>query len=125
MRPLPQVPPGQAQLRRTLARDILPAVLFLAFALIRAVAALMSEGYILSLFARVMIFAIAAVSLDLLVGCGALISFGHAAFIGLGAYAVAILSVHGVREALVSLPVAILASALFALLTGFVCLRTK
>jgi branched-chain amino acid transport system permease protein len=125
MRAFPQVPPGRTPLRRRLAHEILPAVIFVVFALMPAVARLMSEGYLLSLFARVMIFAIAAVSLDLLVGCGALISFGHAAFIGLGAYAVGILSVHGMRDALVALPVAISASALFALLTGIVCLRTK
>jgi branched-chain amino acid transport system permease protein len=131
MRPLLFVPAGQTPLRRLPAHEILPVVIFLAFALLPvaaltpAVARSMSEGYLLSLFARVMIFAIAAVSLDFLVGYGALISFGHAAFIGLGAYAVGILSVHGIREALLSLPVAISASALFALATGFVCLRTK
>jgi branched-chain amino acid transport system permease protein len=125
MRPLPDLQSGQTPLRRPLAHEILPVVIFLAFALIPAIARIVSEEYLLSLFARVMIFAIAAVSLDLLVGCGALISFGHAAFIGLGAYAVGILSVHDMRDALVALPVAILASALFALLTGFVCLRTK
>src|SRR6266699_3774796 len=103
----------------------LPAGIFLAFALIPIVALFAGGTYLVSLGSRVMIFAIAAVSLDLLVGFGGLISFGHAAFIGLGAYAVGILSVHGLRDALVSLPVAILASALFALLTGFVCLRTK
>jgi len=72
-----------------------------------------------------MIFAVAAISLDLLVGFGGLISFGHATFMGLGAYAVGILSVHGLQDAMISLPTAILGSALFALLTGFVCLRTK
>jgi branched-chain amino acid transport system permease protein len=123
MRPLLEPPIGPTQ--RPLAREALPAVIFLVFALMPALAGLISEEYLLSLFARMMIFAIAAVSLDLLVGFGGLISFGHAAFIGLGAYAVGILSVHGLRDALVSLPVAILASALFALLTGFVCLRTK
>src|SRR5437660_1345440 len=123
MRPLLELPIGPTQ--RPLAREALPAVIFLVFALMPALAGLISEEYLLSLFARMMIFAIAAVSLDLLVGFGGLISFGHAAFIGLGAYAVGILSVHGLRDALVSLPVAILASALFALLTGFVCLRTK
>jgi branched-chain amino acid transport system permease protein len=123
MRPLLELPIGPTQ--RPLAREALPAVIFLVFALMPALAGLISEEYLLSLFTRMMIFAIAAVSLDLLVGFGGLISFGHAAFIGLGAYAVGILSVHGLRDALVSLPVAILASALFALLTGFVCLRTK
>ena len=107
------------------AHEIFPVAVFLAFALLPAFAGLLSEGYLLSLFARVMIFAIAAVSLDLLVGYGSLISFGHAAFVGVGAYAVGILSVHGMREMLVALPVAVLAAGLFALLTGFVCLRTR
>src|ERR1700737_2227381 len=125
MRPLLFVPTGQKPPPRLPRHEILPLLIFLVFALIPAVARIMSEGYLLSLFARVMIFAIAAVLLDLLVGCGALISFGHAAFIALGAYAVGILSAHGMREMLVALPVALLASALFALLTGFVCLRTR
>ena len=72
-----------------------------------------------------MIFAIAAVALDLLVGYGALISFGHAAFVGLGAYAVGILSAYGITDALVSLPAALAVSAAYAFLTGVVCLRTK
>ena len=84
-----------------------------------------AEAYVLSLVTRVMIFAIAALALDLLVGYGALVSFGHAAFIGLGAYAVGILAAHGINDALISLPAALAVSALFALLTGIVCLRTK
>jgi branched-chain amino acid transport system permease protein len=72
-----------------------------------------------------MIFAIAALSLDLLIGYGGLISFGHAAFVGLGAYAVGILSAHGLHDAIIALPVALLSSALFAYVTGVVCLRTK
>src|SRR5271166_6689183 len=125
MRPAVAAPAGKPPAVRPRKREILPIVIFLLFALVPALARMVGEGYLLSLCARVMIFAIAAVSLDLLVGCGGLISFGHAAFIGLGAYAVAILSVHGMRDALISLPAAISASALFALLTGYVCLRTK
>ena len=79
----------------------------------------------LGLFTRVMIFAIAALALDLLVGYGALVSFGHAAFIGIGAYAVGILAAHGISDVLVALPVALAGRALFAFLTGIVCLRTK
>jgi branched-chain amino acid transport system permease protein len=111
--------------RRPLASETLPIAAFLIFALIPLFAAISSQGYVLSLCARVMIFAIAALSLDLLVGYGGLISFGHAAFMGLGAYAVGILSAHGVQETLLSLPAAILIAALFALFTGLVCLRTK
>ena len=103
----------------------LPACIFLAFALIPIVALFAGGTYLVSLGSRVMIFAIAAVALDLLVGYGALISFGHAAFIGLGAYAVGILGAHGVHDALISLPVALAISALFAWATGTVCLRTK
>ena len=78
----------------------------------RAVVASFTGGsYLMSLGSRVMIFAIAAVALDLLVGYSALISFGHAAFIGLGAYSVGILSVYGITDALVSLPVALTATS--------------
>ena len=64
-------------------------------------------------------------SLDLSSASAALVSFGHAAFLGIGAYAVGILSSHGVDDALVQLPVALAASALFALVTGAISLRTK
>jgi branched-chain amino acid transport system permease protein len=117
--------PAKKAARVPTGDEIFSLALFLIFALVPVVATLGSQGYLLSLFSRMMIFAIAAVSLDLLVGYGGLISFGHAAFIGLGAYAVGILSVHGLRETLLSLPIAIAVSALFALATGVVCLRTK
>jgi branched-chain amino acid transport system permease protein len=123
MRPPLEPPAGYKP--SPLAAEALPTAIFLVLALTPAVAGIMREEYLLSLFSRVMIFAIAAISLDLLVGFGGLISFGHAAFIGLAAYAVGILSVHGFKDAVASLPVAILACALFALLTGLVCLRTK
>jgi branched-chain amino acid transport system permease protein len=110
--------------RRGRAAEALPIVIFLVFALLPLVAPIAGGGYLLSLGSRVMIFAIAAVALDLLVGYGALISFGHAAFIGLGAYAVGILASYGIVDALVALPVALAVSALYALLTGLVCLRT-
>ncbi|HZD61269.1 MAG TPA: branched-chain amino acid ABC transporter permease [Xanthobacteraceae bacterium] len=105
--------------------EVLPIGIFLAFALLPAATPLAGGEHLLNLGSRVMIFAIAAVALDLLVGYGALISFGHAAFIGLGAYAVGILAAHGIGDALVALPVALAVSALYAFLTGIVCLRTK
>jgi len=107
-------------------RDIvLPAVIFVVFALLPAVAGLTARQYLIDVGARMMVFAVAAVALDLLVGYAGLISFGHAAFIGLGAYAVGILSAHGIGEGLIALPAAILVSMLFAWLTGIVCLRTR
>jgi branched-chain amino acid transport system permease protein len=112
-------------LRGLVRANALPLALLLVFAAVPFAASLLSEGYVLNFFTRVMIFAIAAIALDLLVGYGALVSFGHAAYIGLGAYAVGILAAHGVSDALISLPVALGASALFAFATGIVCLRTK
>jgi len=111
--------------RSVLAGNALPVLVFIVFAALPLFAAFQAEAYVLGLVTRVMIFAIAALSLDLLVGYGALVSFGHAAFVGLGAYAVGILSAHGVHDALISLPVALGVSALFAWATGIVCLRTK
>jgi branched-chain amino acid transport system permease protein len=108
-----------------LSGNALPLVMFAVFALIPAFAAMSTETYVLGLVTRVMIFAIAALALDLLVGYGALVSFGHAAFIGLGAYAVGILSAHGINDTLIALPIALGASALFALATGAISLRTK
>jgi branched-chain amino acid transport system permease protein len=122
-------PPAPAPVLRyrdnMLAREILPIAIFLGFALFPLAAAFGAETYLLDLFMRVMIFAIAALGLDLLVGYGALVSFGHAAFIGIGAYAVGILAAHGIDEMSISLPAALAAATLFAYLTGAICLRTS
>jgi branched-chain amino acid transport system permease protein len=107
------------------ARNVLPLAMFLVFAVIPSGASLLGEAYVLSFVTRVMIFSMAALALDILVGYGALVSFGHAAFIGLGAYAAGILAAHDINDSLISLPVALGASALFAVATGAVCLRTK
>ena len=120
-----QAIPSAAMPARGHFRELLPATIFVVLACLPLLAAYMGVGYVLSLTVRIMIFAIAAVALDLLVGYAGLVSFGHAAFIGLGAYAVGILSSHGISDALIALPVALAAAALFAVLTGIVCLRTK
>ena len=102
-----------------------PGLIFGVLAGLPIAALVVPENYLLDLGTRIMIFAIAAVALDLVVGYGALVSFGHAAFIGLGAYAVGMLAAHGIGEVLVALPAALAASVLFALATGAVSLRTK
>jgi branched-chain amino acid transport system permease protein len=108
-----------------LGANALPLAIFLSFAVLPLFAVLTAEAYVLSLATRIMVFAIAALALDLLMGYGALVSFGHAAFIGLGAYAIGILSSHGITEILIALPVALVVAMLFAYLTGIVCLRTR
>src|SRR5215204_6414125 len=110
---------------RALRGHVVPLALLSALALAPLAAKLGPEGYILSLLTRVMIFAIAAVSLDLILGYGGLISFGHAGFVGLGAYAVAIPMSHGLTDVFVHLAAALSACAVFALVTGAMSLRTK
>src|SRR2546430_985112 len=118
-------PSSTTPARGLFAGNALPIIIFLIFAIVPLFATFKAEAYVLGLVTRVMIFAIATLALDLLIGYGALVSFGHAAFIGLGAYAVGILGAHGINDALISLPVALGVSALFALATGIVCLRTR
>jgi len=110
---------------RGLALEALPVAIFLVLALMPVVAALGPETYLLGLLTRVMVYGIAALALDFICGYGGLVSFGHAAFVGIGAYAVGILASHGITDILIQLPAALIVSAVFAYLTGTVCLRTK
>lgn len=74
---------------------------------------------------RVLIFALLAASLNLILGFGGLVSLGHAAFFGVGAYVAGILRVEGVTDALVAWPLAMLAAAAFAAVVGAISLRTR
>lgn len=100
-------------------------VLFAAFAVLPFAAEAAGNPFLVVTATRMIVFAIAALSLDLILGYGAIVSFGHAAFLGIGAYAVAILATHGIGDVLVQALVAVLASALFALITGAISLRTR
>ncbi len=100
-------------------------VILAAFAVTPLLAPFGAEGYVLGLATRMMILAIAVVSLDLLIGHGGLVSFGHPAFVGLGAYVSGILLTEGVDDATAILAAVVAAAALFALVTGAVSLRTS
>ena len=81
--------------------------------------------YQLSLFTRIVILAMAAVSLNLIMGFGGMVSFGHAAYIGIGGYMVGILSYEGIAAGAIQWPLALAASALFAFVIGAFSLRTR
>jgi branched-chain amino acid transport system permease protein len=100
-------------------------VLVAILALIPLYARLTGDSFVLTLFTRVLILALAAVSLNLIIGYGGMVSFGHAAYLGIGGYAVGILAKEGIASGLVQWPVAIAASALFALVVGALSLRTR
>jgi branched-chain amino acid transport system permease protein len=97
----------------------------LVLALVPVIAAWTGQVFYQDLCNRVMILAIAALSLNLILGYGGMISFGHAAYLGIGAYCVGIPAYYGIYEGFVHFPLAIALSALFALLTGSICLRTR
>ena len=98
---------------------------FLVLVAIPPATTALDADFYMGLAARMMIFAIAAVSLDLLLGYGGIVSFGHAAYLGTGSYAVAILAFYGITDGFLQFAVAVGASALVALIIGFICLRTK
>jgi len=89
------------------------------------VALALGGSYYLSLATKVLVLSLAASALNLVLGYGGLVSFGHATYYGLGAYAVAVLAAEGVRQAWVVWPVAVLVAAAAALGIGVVCLRTR
>lgn len=110
---------------RPRSRPVLALVLFAALALAPVAVSLGVPAHWLSLVTRAMIFAIAALSLDLILGVGGLVSFGHAAFIGIGAYVTGIMITEGRTETLLILPVLLVVCAIFAAVTGAVSLRTR
>jgi branched-chain amino acid transport system permease protein len=104
------------------------------------VASALEATFYIGLFSRILIYALAAVSLDLILGYGGMVSFGHAAFFGAGAYVVGIFAFHGIEgsaviswpfvimgtdNALISWAVAAAASAGLAFVIGAISLRTS
>ena len=98
---------------------------FLLLAAVPSIAALLGQPFYVDLLRRVMIFAIAALSLNLILGYGGMVSFGHAAYLGVGAYAVGVLAHYGVHDGYLQWALAIAASALVALVIGAVSIRTS
>jgi branched-chain amino acid transport system permease protein len=85
----------------------------------------MDAMFYVSLASRILIYAIAATSLNLVLGYGGMVSFGHAAFFGAGAFVVGIMAVEGVRSAWIAWPAAVAVAALAAFVIGALSLRTR
>ena len=106
-------------------RLILWGIAVLVLLALPHVANALGQAYYIDLVRRIMILAIAAVSLNFILGYGGLVSFGHAAYLGIGAYAVGILGFYGLHGGWLQWAVAIGASALVALAIGAVSIRTS
>ncbi len=102
---------------------LLAALILLA--LVPLAARAFDAAFLLTRIGRIMIWAIAALSLNLILGYGGMVSFGHAAYLGVGVYTVGIFGAHGVHNGFLQWPVAILASAAIAAAIGAVSLRTS
>ena len=103
-----------------------------ALALVPPITNILQEPFYLGLFLRLMILAIAAISLNLILGFGNMVSFGHAVYMGIGAYVVGIGTFHAIEDGIdwlangfLHIPVAIAASSLAALLIGAISIRTR
>jgi branched-chain amino acid transport system permease protein len=83
------------------------------------------QVFYISFASRVLIYAIAATSLNLVLGYGGMVSFGHAAFVGAGAYVASICVAEGVTSAWIGWPAAVAAAALLAWAIGALSLRTR
>lgn len=106
--------------RRLLAIAVLGALIALPW-----LAQVFDQSFYVSFASRVLIFAMIATSLNFVIGFGGMLSFGHAAFFGAGAYSVAVLAQNGIGSALVAWPLAVGVAALLALVIGAISLRTR
>src|SRR5712692_4000311 len=107
------------------ARSIVIGALLVFLALLPVYVVATGQFFPLTLFTRIVILALAASSLNLLLGYGGMMSFGHAAYLGIGGYAIGILADGGITSGFVQWPIALGVSALFAFVIGALCLRTR
>jgi branched-chain amino acid transport system permease protein len=105
--------------------NIFTLLVMVVFAITPFVAPIIDETFYVTVFARIMIWGIAAVSLNLIMGYGGLISFGHSVYLGIGGYTVGILAFHGVTSAWIQWPLAIGLSGAIAFVFGAISLRTR
>src|SRR6185369_13818158 len=86
---------------------------------------LFANNFQLSFASRIVIWTIAAISLNIILGYGGMVSFGHAAYLGIGGYTMGIMAHHGITSGFLQFPAAMALSALWALAVGALSLRTR
>ncbi len=101
------------------------SLVFITLLMFPIVMQAMDGLFYVGLASRMLIYAIAATSLNLALGYGGMVSFGHAAFFGAGAYTVGILAAEGVTSLWIAWPAAVAVAGLAALFIGAVSLRTR
>ena len=106
-------------------RNFIIAALLVILIVLPVYAGIAGKPFLITLFTRIIILAMAAVSLNLIMGYGGMVSFGHAIYIGIGGYVVGILAQEGFLSGFLQWPAALVVSGLFAAAIGALCLRTR
>jgi branched-chain amino acid transport system permease protein len=106
-------------------RNFVIGALLVILVVLPVYAGIAGKPFLITLFTRIIILAMAAVSLNLIMGYGGMVSFGHAIYIGIGGYVVGILAQEGFLSGFLQWPAALLVSGLFAAAIGALCLRTR
>jgi branched-chain amino acid transport system permease protein len=104
---------------------LIPLLLFAALAFVPLVAQATTQAFYIGFFARILIYALAASALNLALGYGGLVSFGHALFFGIGVYCVGLPSFYEVDNGVVHLALCLSVCAGVAFVTGVISLRTS
>ncbi|MFZ6766211.1 branched-chain amino acid ABC transporter permease [Undibacterium sp. Di26W] len=106
------------------AAFFLPMSILAMLGLVPLIAGMLEQPFYVSLFARIVIYALAAMALNLSLGYAGLVSFGHALFFGVGSYCVAIPAFYGIDSGWMQLGICIVACAVLGGITGLISLRT-
>src|SRR5262249_964422 len=106
-------------------RTVVIVTMLIVLAAVPLYSVWIGNTFVLSLMTPIIVLAIAAVSLNLIMGYGGMVSFGHAAYLGIGGYVVGILAQEGMPSGYVQWPLAILVCGLAALIIGALSLRTR
>jgi branched-chain amino acid transport system permease protein len=127
MAPERAVPRSQDLMMKNLPKlaALLPGLMLVALACVPGIAVATDDNFLVSFFARVLIYAIAASALNVALGFGGMVSLGHALFIGIGMYSVALPALFGVTSGLIQLVVCVVMCGLVGAATGVISLRTS
>ena len=115
---------------------LLIVAIWIFLAIFPLLAEVFGQAYWINIWTRILILGLVAMSLNLIMGFGGMVSLGHAAYFGVGGYAVALIAFHvtqklpvfgwaGSNEALLVWPIAMAVSGILALGLGVLCLRTR
>jgi len=107
------------------ASSVLILAIFGALLFVPVLSYVLGHTYYMDVVSRMMILGLAAVGLNIALGYGGMVSFGHALYLGIGAYAVGVMSAHGIDSGLLHLIAALIIGTAIAIIVGHISLKTS